>query len=56
VGRHNLFGHPASQTIRTLQRAGARVYRTDERGAISFTTDGDAVDVDTTIAPPGANP
>jgi competence protein ComEC len=56
VGRHNLFGHPASQTIRTLRRAGARVYRTDERGAISFTTDGDAVDVDTTLAPPEANP
>ncbi|MGA8532877.1 MAG: DNA internalization-related competence protein ComEC/Rec2 [Candidatus Tumulicola sp.] len=40
VGRHNLFGHPALQTLQTMQRFGASVYRTDENGAITVLTDG----------------
>ncbi|MFN2449627.1 MAG: DNA internalization-related competence protein ComEC/Rec2 [Candidatus Baltobacteraceae bacterium] len=40
VGRHNMFGHPAPSTIETLQRFGARVYRTDEQGAIQVVSDG----------------
>jgi competence protein ComEC len=40
VGRHNMFGHPAPSTIETLQGFGARIYRTDENGAVSVTTDG----------------
>jgi len=35
VGRHNLFGHPASTTLATLRSAGARAYRTDICGAIA---------------------
>lgn len=45
VGRHNLFGHPAASTLQTLQRAGAEIYRTDENGAITITTDGDRLTV-----------
>ncbi|MBV8532048.1 MAG: DNA internalization-related competence protein ComEC/Rec2 [Candidatus Eremiobacteraeota bacterium] len=40
VGRHNLFGHPAPSTLATLQRFGARVYRTDENGAVTMVSDG----------------
>ena len=40
VGRHNMFGHPAPSTVETLQRFGARVYRTDENGGVSITTNG----------------
>ncbi len=40
VGRHNLFGHPAPSTIATLEQTGAQIYRTDENGAITVTTDG----------------
>jgi competence protein ComEC len=47
VGRHNMFGHPAPSTIETLQRAGARVYRTDENGAITVGYDG----IETVVAP-----
>ena len=41
VGRHNLFGHPAPATVATLRRFGARVFRTDENGAVTIGTDGE---------------
>ncbi len=43
VGRHNMFGHPAPLTIETLQRFGARVYRTDRDAAVSIVSDGTKV-------------
>ena len=45
VGRHNLFGHPAPSTLDTLERSGARVYRTDQDGAVTILTDGSGVTV-----------
>ncbi len=53
VGRHNLFGHPAPSTLATLRRAGARVYRTDENGAVTVVTDGSDIEV-TSVLPDSA--
>jgi competence protein ComEC len=50
VGRHNLFGHPSPSTIAALRAAGASIDRTDQDGAISVTTDGTNLEVDTMLA------
>ena len=34
VGRHNIFGHPASTTLTRLHERGIRIYRTDRGGAL----------------------
>lgn len=49
VGRHNLFGHPAQSTIATLRRFGARVYRTDQNGAVTILTNGTTVTIDSML-------
>ncbi len=43
VGKDNTYGHPSRQVmVRLEQRLGAgNIYRTDERGTIEFTTDGE---------------
>lgn len=52
VGRHNLFGHPAPSTIDTLRNVGATIFRTDENGAVTVTTDGAATHVVPTLVTP----
>ncbi len=44
VGAHNLFGHPAPQTIDALSTRGIAIYRTDRDGAIEVRTDGNGVE------------
>jgi len=51
VGRHNMFGHPAPSTIETLKRFGATLYRTDENGAVSITSDGTRLGVTAMLGP-----
>ncbi len=44
VGAHNLFGHPAPQTIDALRTRRIAIYRTDRDGAIDVITDGRRVE------------
>ena len=45
VGRTNRYGHPAPEVVARLARHGITVLRTDERGTITFSTDGHGVRV-----------
>jgi competence protein ComEC len=40
VGRHNRYGHPAPEVVARLVQHGIALYRTDESGTITFSTDG----------------
>ncbi len=40
VGARNTFGHPAPATLGRLGQSGARIYRTDEDGAVILETEG----------------
>ncbi len=42
-GARNRFGHPAPTTLDALAAAGARIWRTDHDGAVTVTTDGQAL-------------
>ncbi len=57
VGRHNLFGHPATATLQTLTAAGASIFRTDRCGAVTIAIDGSAaLRTDTMLACALASP
>jgi competence protein ComEC len=43
AGRRNPFGHPAPVVVERYRAAGARIFRTDEDGAIVVDTDGRTV-------------
>jgi len=45
VGKENLFGHPSEEVLERLKSI--PVYRTDQNGAIEFTTDGEKVWIQT---------
>jgi competence protein ComEC len=47
AGRGNTFGHPAPAVLERYRRAGAYVFRTDRDGAITVTSDGYSVTVET---------
>lgn len=47
VGAPNAYRHPAASTVARLERAGARVLRTDRDGHVRIETDGDHVRVRT---------
>lgn len=46
VGRHNRFNFPRGEVVKRWEEAGARCYRTDRDGAITFTSDGRNVTVE----------
>jgi competence protein ComEC len=45
VGARNRYGHPSPETLSSLAASGARIWRTDEDGAVTVVTDGRALDV-----------
>jgi competence protein ComEC len=47
VGRENRFGFPRGEVVARYQALGARCYRTDRDGAITFRSDGEDVTVET---------
>lgn len=49
VGTNNRFGHPHMETIQRLIGQNSKIYRTDQQGAIVFTTDGRRLTVETFI-------
>ncbi|MDT7603039.1 MAG: competence protein ComEC, partial [Acidobacteriota bacterium] len=47
VGLDSPFGHPAAEVVERWRASGAQVLQTGRRGAISFTTDGRDLRVET---------
>ena len=47
VGYGNSFGHPRAEILDRLEKAGAKIYRTDIDGLIKFRTDGRKLTVST---------
>jgi competence protein ComEC len=44
-GAGNRYGHPAPETINRLQKAGVKIYRTDQNGEIAIATDGNKYEI-----------
>lgn len=51
VGAGNSYEHPAQSTLDRLTARGAEVYRTDQHGTVTITTDGTTLDVTTEKTP-----
>ncbi|WP_200759167.1 ComEC/Rec2 family competence protein [Effusibacillus dendaii] len=49
VGKRNLYHHPSPQTIKNLTVQGATVFRTDQSGAVTITTDGNRLQIETVM-------
>lgn len=50
AGKRNRYHHPHKEVLERLQSTGAEILRTDERGAITMRTDGERLQVVTTVA------
>jgi competence protein ComEC len=47
AGKFNVFKHPHPSVLERLKKAGAVILRTDQNGAVTFTTDGKTLKTDT---------
>jgi competence protein ComEC len=47
VGENNRYGHPQPEVLQWLSQFGVKVYRTDQQGTITVTTDGTTYEVST---------
>ncbi|MGE5405356.1 MAG: DNA internalization-related competence protein ComEC/Rec2 [Candidatus Saccharibacteria bacterium] len=48
VGANNPFGHPNIPVVNNMHKFGSEIYRTDQNGAVIFTSDGNDLTVETT--------
>lgn len=46
-GKDNSYGHPDSETVSRLTERGITLYRTDESGTVTFTSDGNTISAST---------
>ena len=49
VSKNNRFGFPAKETLQRLEKVGAQIYKTSDSGAVTISTDGQEVWVETMI-------
>lgn len=49
VGENNSYGHPSYKVLELLDLKGVQYYRTDQRGAVIFTTNGKTLQVQTLV-------
>ena len=49
VGKNNRYRHPRPETLDKLQKAGVKLYRTDENGAVTVRTDGQTYTIETQL-------
>lgn len=47
VGKNNIYRHPSNSTLNKLEQFEIQVYRTDENGEISITTNGTQINIKT---------
>jgi len=47
VGADNTFGHPSRRVLKRLERAGAKIYRTDQDGTVKLFSDGKTLNTKT---------
>lgn len=47
AGKSNVFKHPHPSVLQRFKEAGAEIFRTDQDGAINFTTNGDNLHINT---------
>lgn len=45
VGKNNVYKHPSNDVLNKLEKTSAKIYRTDEKGSIIFTSDGNNIEV-----------
>ncbi len=49
IGQYNSYGMPDQSVVDRLKRMGVEVYRTDLHGAVTISTDGHDLEVDTVV-------
>lgn len=49
VGEKNMYGHPSDETLERLKQSGSQIFRTDENGCITVSSDGETIEIERVI-------